>query len=48
MSGYTALAVINVAVCLTVVSIAYITGSPWALLGLFFLYSTYRDKKDKP
>jgi hypothetical protein len=39
MNGYTAVVLLNGLICSCVVLVAYFTKSPWALLGLLFLFS---------
>jgi len=39
MNIYTAWCILNITICLVVLGIAYITDSPWSLLGFFFLTS---------
>jgi len=39
MNGYTAAAIVNVAIVLLIALGVYWTGSLWALFGLFFLFS---------
>jgi hypothetical protein len=39
MDQYTALVLLNASICACTVLVAYFTKSPWALLGLLFLFS---------
>jgi hypothetical protein len=39
MNAYLSAAIINVSICVCVGIVAYFTKSPWALLGLVFLFN---------
>ena len=43
MDPYVAWVIVNCIVCVCVVLVALFTDSPWALLGLFFLFNAKID-----